>query len=274
MSSLYIPKIRAIDVVEILIIAVFIYVFISWVRKTRAYNLIRGILVILAFVFIAVILQMSTILWLIRRIGSILLIALVIIFQPELRRALEQLGQRNIFSSILPDTRYQSQLFSDDTLNEIVRAVTEMSGERIGALIVIEQKIGLSEYVDTGIDIDARVSSQLLSNIFQHNTPLHDGAVIIRGDRILAATCYLPLSESGSISKRFGTRHRAGVGITEVSDCFTIIVSEETGRISYARKSELTTGVSISALREELYRIQRREKDTAKRVNKIWEAKS
>ena len=273
MSSLYIPKIRAIDVVEILIIAVIIYVFMSWVRKTRAYNLIRGILVILAFVFIAVILQMSTILWLMRRVGSILLTALVIIFQPELRRALEQLGQRNIFSSIFPSARYQSELFSDETLNEIVRAVNEMSGERIGALIIIEQKIRLSEYIDTGIDIDARVSSQLLSNIFQHNTPLHDGAVIIRGDRILAATCYLPLSESGSISKRFGTRHRAGVGISEVSDCFAIIVSEETGRISYARKSELTTGVSISALREELFRIQKREKNTVKHVNKIWEAK-
>ena len=203
---------------------------------------------------------------------GVVIIALVILFQPELRHALERLGQRRIFSGFRGGGKGYER-FSKSVANEIVDAAFDMGRAKTGALIVIEQNQKLDEYLKTGIRIDAELTSQLLINIFEKNTPLHDGAAIVRENRIVSATCYLPLSESGSISKRFGTRHRAGVGITEVSDCFAIIVSEETGRISYARKSELTTGVSISALREELYRIQRREKDTGKRVNKIWEAK-
>jgi diadenylate cyclase len=250
------PKIQVIDVIEIIIIAVIFYLIMNWIQRTRAYNLLKGLLVIIAFVVIAVIFQMTTIIWLMQRVASVALLTIVIIFQPELRKALEQLGQRQFMSRLLGG-RESVYVFSDNTINEIVHAATEMSAERTGALIVIEQKVRLDEYINTGIEIDAKVSNSLLENIFEEKTPLHDGAVVIRGDRIVAATCYLPLSESDLIHKRYGTRHRAAVGISEVSDCFAIIISEETGRISYAYKSELVTGISISNLREMLYRIQK-----------------
>ena len=271
MSHLYIPKIQVIDVVEILIITALLYAFFNWIKSTRAYNLLKGILVILIFLVIAGALQMTTILWLTSAIAPSAIMAVVIIFQPELRRALERLGQRSFISSFLPHfTDRDAELyFSDATVNEIVRAASEMASERTGALIVMEQNVRLEEFIQTGITIDANVSSQLLLNIFEHNTPLHDGAVILRGDRIVSATSYLPLSDSEAINKRFGTRHRAGVGVSEVSDSFTIIVSEETGRISYAMGGKLTTGVSISELREKLYEIQKKHRKR-ERINKIW----
>ena len=183
----------------------------------------------------------------------------MIIFQPELRKALESLGNRSLIASLLPfDTgQDRGERFSDRTISEIVRAVNEMSEVRTGALIVIEQNILLTDYVNTGIELDAEISSQLLVNIFEHNTPLHDGAVILRGDRIASATCYLPLSDNAKINKKYGTRHRAGLGISEESDAFTIIVSEETGRVSYAHLGVLTTGVTASGLREQLHQIQK-----------------
>lgn len=262
MSHLYIPKIQVIDVVEILIITALLYAFFNWIKSTRAYNLLKGILVIVVFLVIAGALQMTTILWLTSAIAPSALMALVIIFQPELRKALERLGQRSLISTFLPHfTDRDAELyFSDATVNEVVRAVSEMASARTGALIVIEQNVLLDEFVQTGIPIDANVSSQLLVNIFEHNTPLHDGAVILRGDRIVSATSYLPLSDSETINKRFGTRHRAGIGLSEVSDSFIIIVSEETGRISYATGGKLTTGVSISELREKLYEIQKKQR--------------
>jgi len=239
--------------------------------STRAYNLLKGILVILVFLVIAGALQMTTILWLTSAIAPSALMALVIIFQPELRRALERLGQRSLIASFLPHftDRDEELYFSDATVNEIVRASSEMASARTGALIVMEQNVRLEEFIQTGITIDANVSSQLLLNIFEHNTPLHDGAVILRGDRIVSATSYLPLSDSETINKRFGTRHRAGVGISEVSDSFTIIVSEETGRISYAMGGKLTTGVSISELREKLYEIQKKRRKREP-INKVF----
>ena len=164
--------------------------------------------------------------------------------------------------------------FSDTVINEIIRAVNEMSEVRTGALIVIEQNIFLTEYVETGIALDSRISSQLLINIFEHNTPLHDGAVIMRDERILAATCYLPLSENDSISKKYGTRHRAGLGISEVSDAFTIIVSEETGRVSYSFMGRLETGVTPSELREQLHYVQKRMlKDRSGTKFRIWKGR-
>jgi len=271
MSHLYIPRIQVIDVVEILIITALLYAFFNWIKSTRAYNLLKGILVILVFLVIAGALQMTTILWLTSAIAPSALMALVIIFQPELRRALERLGQRSLIASFLPHftDRDEELYFSDATVNEIVRASSEMASARTGALIVMEQNVRLEEFIQTGITIDANVSSQLLLNIFEHNTPLHDGAVILRGDRIVSATSYLPLSDSETINKRFGTRHRAGVGISEVSDSFTIIVSEETGRISYAMGGKLTTGVSISELREKLYEIQKKRRKREP-INKVF----
>ncbi len=270
-SRLYLPRIQIIDIVEILIIAVLLYFFMNWIKSTRAYNLLKGMLVVLAFFLLASLFQMTTILWLTRSVASIALMALVIIFQPELRKALEKLGQRSLLSSLIPfDIRSDSDVYySDQTINEVVRAAGEMSGTRTGALIVMEQGVNLEEYIATGILLDAAVSSQLLVNIFEHNTPLHDGAVIIRGDRVVSATSYLPLSDSESISKKFGTRHRAGVGVSEVSDSFTIIVSEETGRISGAYGGKLLTGLSISELRERLYELQKKYKERENRTRRF-----
>ncbi len=259
LAGLYFPKIQVIDIIEILIIAFMIYFCMLWIQRTRAYSLLKGFMIIAVFIAIASILQMSAILWLASRVGSIAMIALVVIFQPELRKGLESLGTKNFLSSIFSfDSSGRSDQISDRTITEIARAVNEMSEVRTGALIVVEQTILLTEYVNTGIELNADVSSQLLINIFEHNTPLHDGAVIVRGDQIVAATCYLPLSENAQINKKYGTRHRAGLGISEASDSFTIIVSEETGRVSYAYMGNLTTGVTSSMLREELHKLQKK----------------
>ena len=274
-SGIYLPKIRVIDVLEIALIAVLIYFFMIWIKRTRAYTLLKGILIVFVFIVIAYIFQMSTILWLISRVGSIALIALVIIFQPELRKVLESIGTRSVVASLFRfDTNQTSgDLFSDRTVNEIVRAVSEMSEAHTGAIIVLEQNILLNEFIESGIRMDSLISSQLLVNIFEHNTPLHDGAAILRGDRIVAATCYLPLSDNPSISKRLGTRHRAGVGISEVSDALTVIVSEETGRISVTYDGALTTGISLSELREKLHRLQKHEIDDRGKKFKIWKGR-
>lgn len=203
---------------------------------------------------------MDVIMEIFKMVSVAALTAVVIIFQPELRRVLEQLGDRNFFDSLvsLGTTNVEDNLrFDDQTLNELVRASFEMGEVKTGALIVIEQNISLSDYEKTGIPIDAVLTGQLLINIFEHNTPLHDGAVIVRNNRVSAATCYLPLSDNMALNKNLGTRHRAGVGISEISDSLTIIVSEETGKVSYALNGELFTGVTPSELKEQLYKIQK-----------------
>ena len=243
------PRVGLIDIIEIILISFFIYQFMVWVKYTRAYTLLKGILMVLIFIVAAYIFRMNTILWFVKNLANVLIIGVIVIFQPELRHVLEQLGQKSIMSSILPfDTGKDAQeRFTDKTVNELVKT---------GALVVIEQEIRLTEYIRTGINIDAVLSSQLLINIFEHNTPLHDGAVIVRGNRVVSATCYLPLSDNMELSKQLGTRHRAGVGISEVSDSLTIIVSEETGHVSIAKKGHLTRNVNHEQLRKELIKIQ------------------
>ena len=220
-------NIRVTDVVEIIILAFLIYEIMVWIKKTRAWVLLKGFGVLLVFIFIAILFDMNTILWLARNVFSLGITALVIVFQPELRKALEQLGQQNIISSIFSfDSSKEGEArFSDKTVNEIVKAVFEMAKVKTGALIVIEKKTPLNEYERTGITLDSVLTSQLIINIFEKNTPLHDGAVIVRGDRIVSATCYLPLSDNLFLSKELGTRHRAAVGISEVTDSLTIVVS-------------------------------------------------
>ena len=260
------PKtIQVIDIIQILIIAFIVYRLIIWARNTRAYALLRGILFILAFVIIANLFKMEAIVWLLGNLSVAAITAAVIIFQPELRRGLEQMGHSRFLSSLfsLGSGSGDSNLrFSERTINDLVRASYDMAEVKTGALIVIERQVSLGENEKTGIPVDALVSSQLLLNIFEHNTPLHDGAVIIRGDRVAAATCYLPLSENMDLSKRLGTRHRAALGISEVSDSLTIIVSEETGNVSYAMQGKLETGVSPSELREKLHEIQKIREET------------
>ena len=239
LSNTHWPVMRWTDIVEILIIAFLLYHILLWFKNTRAWALLRGIIVILIFVFVAYIFNMTTILWIVQNVTGIAVIAFVIILQPELRRALEELGQKNLLSSLLPfdsgSRRGSPGLFTDQTINEILRATFAMARVKTGALIVVEQRTPLQQYERTGIDIDGLVTSQLLINIFEKNTPLHDGAVIIRGDRVVSATCYLPLSEN-KLDKELGTRHRAGLGISEVTDSLTIIVSEETGKVSLSLK--------------------------------------
>ena len=207
---------------------------------------------------IASIFNLDTILWLIKNILSVGVLALVIIFQPELRKALEQIGKKNILSNILSldSGKKVNERFSDKTIAEFVKAAAELGRTKTGALIVIEQDYSLAEYIRTGIDVDAIISSQLLINIFEHNTPLHDGAVIVSGNRIVSATCYLPLSENMGLSKDLGTRHRAGVGISENTDAFTIIVSEETGKISVTEGGKLYRNISGDELKKMLVKVQ------------------
>lgn len=245
-----------VDVIEILIISFLVYHVLMWIKSTRAWNLFKGIMVILIFVLLAAFFQMSTILWIAENTLSVGLIALVIIFQPELRNALENIGGKNIFVNLFVFNKTVEEKFSNHTIDELVKAVFAMGKVKTGALIVIEDEILLDEYIRTGIDVDAIVSSQILINIFEKNTPLHDGAIILRGDRIVSATCYLPLSDSLSLSKELGTRHRAAVGISEVSDSLTIIVSEETGRISVAYRGEIFRNLDADGLRAKLQQLQ------------------
>lgn len=236
----------------------------------------KGIVVIAAFVAFAALFNMDTILWIVQNIIGIAATAVIVVLQPELRKALEELGRKNILSSIIPfeTAKEGTGLFSDRTVNEIVKACIEMGRARTGALIVIENEQSLSEYERTGIEVDAIVSSQLLINIFEHNTPLHDGAVTIRKDRVTAATCYLPLTDSMNISKELGTRHRAGVGVSEVTDSLVIIVSEETGRISAAYQGGLERNLDGDKLRERLTKFQNKKMDEKKRITWKGKAKS
>lgn len=239
------PTIKLRDFIEIIIIAVVIYQVIRWLQGTRAWVLFKGILVIFAITVGATILQFNAILWILSNTINVGIIAVLIIFQPELRRALESLGRRNIlYSFINQDSAHGNPHLTHDSVEEIVFSVEEMSKTKTGALIVIEKDILLGEHEATGIPLDAAISSQLIMNIFEHNTPLHDGAIIVRNNRIVAATCYLPLSDNMSLSKELGTRHRAAVGITEVSDAVVIIVSEETGHISLATGGNIIRNVN------------------------------
>lgn len=258
---IYLPQIGILDVVEIVIIAVLVYLILVWIKNTKAWMLLRGIVVLGVFILVAVIFRMSTILWLVRNGIGLFAIAALIVFQPELRRALERLGEGNIITRILPfDRNREPMRFSNKTLRAITHASTEMAQDKTGALIVVEKNTHLTEFEQTGIAMDCIVSSQVLINIFEHNTPLHDGAVIIRGDRITAATCYLPLSENMSISKKLGTRHRAGLGLSEVCDALVIIISEETGDISIAQNGQLIHSVDHGQLGEMLSELQKDEK--------------
>lgn len=258
LSKVSLPSVGVIDVIEIFLISFFVYQFMVWIKFTRAYTLLKGILVVLAFIFLAYIFKMNTILWIISKLSNVLIIGVMVIFQPELRKMLEQLGQKKIMATLIPfDTGKEvKERFTDKTINELVKACFDMGEVKTGALIVIEQENYLSEYERTGINIDAVLTSQLLINIFEHNTPLHDGAVIVRGNRVAAATCYLPLSDNMELSKQLGTRHRAGVGISEVSDSLTIIVSEETGNVSIAQGGRLTRCMNSAALRSALVKAQ------------------
>lgn len=267
------PDIRWTDIAEIIILSFVVYSILVWVKNTKAWSLLKGVIVIAIFWLIAAIFDMETILWIAENMVSIASTAIIVILQPELRKAMEELGRKNFIASLLPfdSGKSESGLFSDRTINEITKACVEMGKVKTGALIVIQKSQPLAEYERTGIDIDGVVTSQLLINIFEHNTPLHDGAVIIRGNRVTSATCYLPLSDNMLLSKELGTRHRAGVGISEVTDSMTVIVSEETGRISIAYEGNLERNLDGDTLKERLREIQGKPAEGKRR--KLWKGR-
>ena len=274
-KELYFPKIQVTDVVEIIIIAFLVYQLMVWIKHTKAWMLLRGIIVLLVFILLAAIFKMHTILWIATNSISVLATAAVVVFQPELRRALERLGQKDFWIAVVPFERSkESGRFDHKTIDALVTACYEMGKVKTGALIVVEQEIMLTEYQNTGIELDCLVSSQVLINIFEHNTPLHDGAIIIRGDRITSATCYLPLSDNMRISKDLGTRHRAALGMSEVCDALVIAVSEETGLVSVAMGGQLDRGITREELRKRLSQIQYRNAESKRFfLRKGWRRK-
>lgn len=271
-----IPDMDLASMIEILIISFLIYHILIWIKNTRAWALLKGLAFILVFWLVAAYFHMNTILWLGSNILGYVVTALIIVMQPELRKALEELGNKEIISNVLPfaGTKRAEGAFSDRTINEIAKACVEMGKVKTGALIVIECKSPLGDFERTGIDVDGLVTSQLLINIFEHNTPLHDGAVIVRGNRVASATCYLPLSDNLNLDKNLGTRHRAGLGISEVTDAVTVIVSEETGKISVAYKGELTRNLDSEGLKEMLRIAQPGGSEDTKKGYKIFKGRS
>lgn len=262
----YFPVITISDVIEIILLSYLLYHLMLWFKKTRAWTLIKGIAVLVLFAGFAMVLQLNTLLWLFRNTINVGIIAVIILFQPELRRALEELGRKKIITDVLTrDENDKNERLSDATIDEIVEAAVEMGKCRTGALIVIEQDVALGEYESTGIVIDAAISKQLILNIFEHNTPLHDGAVILRNNRVVAATCYLPLSGRTDINKDLGTRHRAAVGISEVSDSVTVVVSEENGSISVAYGGNLYRKLDSDSLRKRLIALKSNPVDNKRR---------
>ena len=269
----FVPKmITFTNIIEILLLSFLIYKILCWVQNTRAWTLLKGGVIILVFYLLASFLRFTTITWIINRMGLIAVLAVLMIFQPELRKALEQLGSKNILTGLFLESVRGPEGYTEKTVNEIVRAAYEMGKVKTGALIVIEKDVSLQEVEHTGIEIDGIVTSQLLINIFEHNTPLHDGAVVIRGNRITAATCYLPLTDSLTISKDLGTRHRAALGISESTDSMTVVVSEETGRVSLAQGGVLKRISDPEVLRAALT-VENGEEVTTGRF-KIWKGRN
>lgn len=257
MATSYFPSFRAKDFIEIFIIAYVLYKVLLWFRGKQAWTVFKGILILIGSALIAYIMEFNTILWIFANTINVGIIAVFIMFQPELRSALEQLGKSNFARNFLlfADGRESNGRITEENINQILQATEVMSKAKTGALIVMEREVDLSDYIKTGIMLNANISKELLLNIFEHNVPLHDGAVIIRGQQIVAATCYLPLSDNMSISKELGTRHRAGVGISEQSDAIVIIVSEETGKISIVVGGNLVRAVDSQYLKNKLINL-------------------
>ena len=243
---------RIADAVDILIIAILLYRLIVLTKETRAYQVLKGVGVLFIAAIISDTLQLQTVSWLLNSIVTSGIIVIVILFQPELRRALEHIGRGKLF-----DKNVFSDIKQEETqcVNELQQAIMDLSKRRVGALIVIEQRTGLGDIIATGTRIEGVISAPLIENIFEPNTPLHDGAVIIRDNRVVSAACFLPLSEDFTVARELGTRHRAALGVSSVSDSITLIVSEETGVISFARDGKLVRYVDQKALKNLLESI-------------------
>jgi diadenylate cyclase len=250
-TARFLPYLSYIDlrtVIDILAVAFVFYKLLMWIKGTRAIQLLKGLAVLVIASTLSARFQLYTISWLLEKTWTALFVALPVVFQPELRRALEQLGRGGFFGR---------SLFNVDEVNrravrEIVRATEVLSRRKVGALIVFMRETGLQEYIDSGIKMDALITAELIINVFEPNTPLHDGAVIVCNGRMLAAACFLPLTENPYVSKELGTRHRSAIGITEHSDAVSLVVSEETGTISLAEDGRITRGLSSTDLEKRL----------------------
>ena len=245
-------SIKITDVIDIVIVAYLLYRLLGFIKETRAQQLFRGILLIIAFFLISEVFNLSLLNWLFTRLITVGLIAVVILFQPEIRRGLEQIGRRGVLSRQFRDIG-KEEVFA--AVHKIVDAVDDFSSTQTGALMAIERETMLTDICETGVIVDAEISVRLLGNLFYEGSPLHDGAVIIRGDRVYAASCVLPLTERQNIGKNLGTRHRAALGLSEVSDAFVIVVSEETGAISVAQNGEFKRFLDLKTLEKMLLDI-------------------
>ena len=270
--NVMIPYIRIIDILQILLLTIVIYNLILWLKNTKAWNLLKGILLLLLFYVVAAVLHMTVIVWLVDNCLSVVIMVFVIVFQPEFRQALERLGSNmgggngsGFLARLLPieiGDRKEENQFTKQTVMEILNAVFAMASVKTGALIVIQNTMPIVHYVQRwGTNIDAIVGSELLINIFEKDTPLHDGAVVIIGNRIASAKCFLPLNEMEGISSRLGTRHHAAAGISEITDSITVIVSEQTGRVSVARDGRIKTNLDRKSLKKELLALCTEEKE-------------
>ena len=259
------------DIIDILLVAYVIYKAMSLVRETRAVQLLKGIAILIIATQVSEWLRLNAINYLLKYVMQFGVLAMIIVFQPELRRALEKVGRSNIGTFLSFDSK---EYDIDSTVNEICTAAKEMSESKTGALIVIERNTMLGEIINTGTTVNANVSAQLLGNLFFKNSPLHDGAVIIRRDKIVAASCYLPLTDDNTLNKELGTRHRAGIGISETADCAAIIVSEETGKISLALGGNLTRNLTAESLGTWLKKLlkspEKTDKSFLRRVTGRW----
>lgn len=250
-SVFSIPKIQITDIIDIISVSFILYQIILWIKETRAWTLFKGIIIVIIIAALAYIFNLYTISLIVARTFDVGILAIIILFQPELRTALQQLGNGRLNMSLVFGSEKQTELLSQESGLELIHAIKKLACDRVGALIVIQQEVALGDLEQTGLQIDSKITSQLLLNIFEDKTPLHDGAVIIKHDRIAAATCILPLTQT-EIGREFGTRHRAAVGVSEVSDAIIITVSEETGGISLAKNGKLIRHITEKELRDVL----------------------
>jgi len=274
--SVYIPFNEPLEalrsLVDISIVSYLTFKIIQLVKETRAWQLVKGIVVILITTLISQALELRTLYYILSKTIELAGFALIVVFQPELRRGLEQIGRSN-FKDFFKFDEKDDAINTTYTIEEIVKATTELSRTMTGALIVVERETKLGEIINTGTRLDSNVSAELIINIFTPNTPLHDGALILRDNKLKSAACFLPLTDNPNLSKELGTRHRAALGITEVSDCIAVVVSEETGKISYALNGGLTRNLTPDILRKALNKNLLEKKTVNKKLS-LWKGKS
>ena len=266
------PNIGVRDIVDILVVAYLIYIVLARIKDTRTWALFKGVMIVLAVASVAYLFQLHTLWWVVSNAITVGTFAILVVFQPELRRALEQIGRGKLFESLISTSDQAEDGLTNEAIDAIAKAAVHMSKYKTGALIVLEQETKLGDVERTGIKIDALISSQLLINIFEKNTPLHDGAVIIKNNRVSAATCFLPLSDSMEISKDLGTRHRAAIGISESTDALVLVVSEENGIISCVRNGKIKRGLDTELIKKILLSTRKKKRSERKKV--IWKGKS